>query len=266
MTRLPRILLLSVLMPVAGLLSAQLPIVDITSVPVGGNQVEVRVRPDAFFDGLLSSIVFTLRWDASSGITLGSITQSSPQSQYCPITKSGSEQVSGQYRYQVFVGFGSIPFTSLGATWAPGEEVVLCRLNVSGGGAEGVALVNDLWTDQNNASYYLSLNGEDRTGEIYGITTVLGMGSVSAPSIRLAPNPASSSTDVVIDLPQAVPSAVMRLLDGAGRIVRTTVQNLPAGQHRTSIDLHDMSPGVYCMELELPSGRHVLRLVVEDTR
>lgn len=42
--------------------SAQLPTLDITMVAVGGNQLEVKVRPDADFDGLFSSLVFTIRW------------------------------------------------------------------------------------------------------------------------------------------------------------------------------------------------------------
>src|SRR5690606_14927130 len=46
--------------------AAQLPIVDIAAVPVGG-QVEVRVRPDAGFNGLFSSIVFTLKWPEADG-------------------------------------------------------------------------------------------------------------------------------------------------------------------------------------------------------
>src|SRR5690606_1968055 len=88
--------------------AAQLPIVDIAAVPVGG-QVEVRVRPDAGFNGLFSSIVFTLKWPEADGASLGSVTQQSPVTLYCGVSRSGGEQVDGGYRYQVFVGFGNIP-------------------------------------------------------------------------------------------------------------------------------------------------------------
>ncbi|MCB0794933.1 MAG: hypothetical protein KDB88_09365, partial [Flavobacteriales bacterium] len=54
---------------------AQLPLVDITLVDIGNNELEVRLRPDADFDELLSSISFSIRWNTASGANLGNVTQ-----------------------------------------------------------------------------------------------------------------------------------------------------------------------------------------------
>ena len=36
--------------------------------------LEVKVRPESDFSGIFSSVVFTVRWDANSGATLGEST------------------------------------------------------------------------------------------------------------------------------------------------------------------------------------------------
>ena len=48
-------------------------------------QLEVRVRPDAEFNGVFSSIVFTIKWDRSTGAALGTVQQEGAPEQYIPV-------------------------------------------------------------------------------------------------------------------------------------------------------------------------------------
>lgn len=145
---------------------AQLPMVDVSAVEVPGELVEIRLRPDASFNGVLSSVVFTLEWPEAGGATLGDPLQDVPQVQYCYVGPSGAMHQEDGRRFQVYAGFGSVPLSNVGAAWQQGQEVVLCRVPVIGGPAN-IRISTHPWTVANNGSYYISLNGEDRTGAIY---------------------------------------------------------------------------------------------------
>jgi hypothetical protein len=226
-----------------GPLSAQLPTVDVTSVVMPANEVEVRIRPDAAFNGVFSSIVFTLRWDAAAGNSLGDVLQNVPQIQYCTVSKSGPEQVDGPYRYQIFVGFGSIPMTSLSTFWQADQEVVLCRIPITGPPGL-VALVDDDWSAANNGNYYVSLNGEDRTGIIYSITTTQGVGSAVANGIAVYPNPAQGLIFVALATTEQGP-ARFELIDASGRIIPIPSTSGGAGAGTQVLDLGSVPNGAY---------------------
>lgn len=53
----------------------------------------------------------------------------------------------------------------VGAHWEAGKEDTVLTVPVSGKAA--VELVNDTWTNEvmNNADFYVSLGGQDRTGQ-----------------------------------------------------------------------------------------------------
>ena len=241
---------------------AQLPALDITSRPFGSDQLEVLIRPDSYFDGLFSSIVFTVRWDDASGVSLGDPLQDIPQVQYCSVFKSDSEQVDGDQRYQIFVGFGSITLSTLAASWTAGEEVVLCRIPLIGGSTP-LVVVNDPWSMANNGAYYVSLNGEDRTGIIYGSTTAVEGLEEGTVTLAVLPNPANGNARIMLELQQPSSNVLFRLLDGAGREVRTWRRDLPVGRFEEVMELSNLSAGVHALEVHLPSGRVTQRLVIE---
>lgn len=241
---------------------AQLPELDVTSRPFGSDQVEVVIRPDGFFDGLFSSIVFTLRWDNASGVSLGEPLQDIPQVQYCSVFKSDVEQVDGDQRYQIFVGFGSITLSTLSASWTAGEEIVLCRIPLVGG-AVPVLLVDDTWTTANNGSYYVSLNGEDRTGVIYGSSTAVQDIGEETADLSVFPNPARNMTRIVLTGQQASPNVLFRVMDASGREVRSWHRNIPAGTYEEVLDLSAFSSGIHAVEVDLPGGRITQRMVIE---
>jgi hypothetical protein len=225
--------------------NAQLPLVDIAALDTGVQEVEMRIRPDAFFNGVFSSAVFTLRWNTAEGITLGDVLQGLPQVQYCAISKSGPEQVSGQYTYQIFVGFGTIPFTSLSTSWQADQEVVLCRIPYTGGPGT-VELADDAWTTSNNGTFYISLNGEDRTGEIYALTTAtIGLDG-PIPGMSVHPNPTDGL--LFIPYPTGISSPLSAtLIDASGRVVLESTVSPVEGSW---MDLGENTPGVYVLRLQ----------------
>jgi len=239
---------------------AQLPLVDATLVDNGNNELEVRVRPDGFFDGLFSSIVFTIKWDAADGANLGSITQPLPADEYISINKSGAEQNDMGDRYQVFAGFGFTPLSNVPFSWTAGNEYVLMTIPVINGSST-FELLNNSWTAVNNADYYVSLNGLDRTGVLYQISTGVTMGDAALKGFDVQPNP--SEGQVSLNFQVAAPQDVrIEVLNSVGQAVLT--ERLPSfsGPCQVTLDLSPFGSGVYMLNLRTATGVTTQRLVV----
>ena len=88
-------------------------------------QVEVHVRPQESFSGIVSSIVFTLRWDKSSGATLGDVVQTEMMSNAIGLSPSGAVHENGNNFYQVFAGFSFSPLSASNMAWEAGREFTL---------------------------------------------------------------------------------------------------------------------------------------------
>lgn len=221
--------------------------VDITLLPNASGQLDVRLRPSAGFDGMVSSLVFTLRWDASSGAHLGTILQAAPASAYIPITRSGSEQDDAGQRYQIFVGFGFTPMQWIPTDWVAGTEYTIASIPVTGEAT--FSLVNDTWTDENNADYYIALGGVDETGAIYGdITTGVFAGALADGVANITPNPTDGNTLFTVELAQAQ-DLRLELLNAAGQIVRKEEHRNASGLVRIPLDLTDLDKGVYMLRV-----------------
>ncbi len=244
-----------------GGLRAQLPTVDITLVQTVEGPVEVRIRPDGPFDGLMSSIVFTVRW-ADGQANLGTVQQFSPVNFYCGVTKSGPEQVSNGFRYQVFAGFGFVPLSDVPTAWTGGEEIVLCRINVING-TSAFNIVDDDWTNDinNNGNYFISLNGQDRTGEIYTISTAAEEVLASSGEVIMAPVPADRMLSITMPGEHAGP-VDLRVTDAAGRMVRQE-KLVFQGDVPVTVDVSALPAGAYVLHLLSAAGSNAQRIVVQ---
>jgi hypothetical protein len=209
-----------------------------------GDKLEVRARPSSDFDGIFSSLVFTIRWDRASGASLGAIRQEGAVTQYLPVMKSGAVRENGSFNYQVYAGFGISPIGGFDASLRAGQEVVLATIPVSGKGE--FELVNDAFTAEAavNANYYVSLGGRDQTGIIYkGLASAEEDGSVT-----ILPNPnqgrftfyfsVPSATDITVEVSNAIGQTVFN----------ETLRNFE-GTYRKEMDLTSMSSGVYYLKL-----------------
>ncbi len=255
------LLMLLIALFAMGGLRAQLPTVDITMVQTVEGPVEVRLRPDGPFDGLFSSIVFTVRWPDGEA-DLGAVVQTLPVIQYCSVSASGPVQVANGFRYQVFAGFGFIPLSNIPTAWAGGQEIVLCRINVDNG-SSSFSIVNDDWTNDinNNGNYFISLNGQDRTGDIYTISTTLQDAAPSAAGAVIAPNPADRM--LTITMPAGHDGPVeLRIMDAAGRIVKLERMLFQDGAPVT-LDVSSLPAGAYMLHLLSGSDSSTHRVVVQ---
>lgn len=139
--------------------------VDLKLRTTSDNFIEVVLSPDEDFDGIVSNVVFTLRWPAESGMDLGQVTQVFPAQAYLPMMKSGEMYEMGDFRYQVFGGTGINPLNVFNEEWQAGSELVLLHVPVLNG-AGAFEVVNDAATRELNGDFYVSLNGADRTGSL----------------------------------------------------------------------------------------------------
>lgn len=238
---------LSLLAVAAATVSLHAANVDITMVPNNDGQLEVRLRPTANFDGMVSSLVFTVKWDAGTEASLGAIQQTEPASLYLPVARSGGQQDIGGDRYQIFVGFGMTPMQWLSSEWVAGQEYTIATIPVTG--TAEFSLVNNSWTGLNNADYYLALGGADETGTIYGdITTGIVAGELGEGGLSVVPNPTDKATVITMELrkPQTLQ---LELLNAAGQSVWKESMPNASGTIRIPLDMSSYDKGVYLLRV-----------------
>jgi hypothetical protein len=143
----------------------------------GANTLEVRVRPNGTgYNGVVTALTFTIRWESASGALLGGLSQvidgNNCPSQTLPIQPSPDGQVDAAgFRYLNFNGFGFVPLSGCsqqaGYSWPANAWTPVMRVPVlSGAGCAAFSIVNDTYTAANNQDYYLSLFGAESNGAI----------------------------------------------------------------------------------------------------
>ncbi len=248
-------------MGIASLGVAKATQVDITMVPNSQGQLEVKLKPQSNFEGMVSSLVFTIKWDASSEAHLGEIMQDQTVGTYLPVTRSGGEQESGGDRYQIFVGFGMTPLEWLSTQWTAGQEYTILTLPVTG--TAEFSLVNNSWTGLNNADYYLALGGQDRTGDIYGdISTGVVAGEFAGAGLTVVPNPTDKATVVTMELGNNAQDLRLELVNAAGQVIWKDERTKAVGSLRIPLDLGNYDKGVYMLRVH-SADRTITRRVVK---
>lgn len=220
-------------------------------------QVEVRLRPEDGFSGILSSVVFTLRWDKSSGASLGDVVQTESMSNAIAVHPSGPVRENGNHFYQVFAGFGFSPLSSANLALEAGREFTVLMVPVSG--KAEVELVNDAWTNElaNNGDYYVSLGGDDRTGMIY---KNLASAADTDGTVLIQPNPNDGLFSFQFTVNQ-VTDVKVEIVNTLGQITFTERLNAFIGIYRKEMDLTAQSNGIYYLKVTR-NGDQVVHKVV----
>ena len=220
-------------------------------------QVEVRVRPQENFNGIVSSMVFTLRWDKSSGATLGESVQTEEMSNAISINPSGPVRENGDHFYRVFAGFSFSPLTENNLSWTAGEETTVLKVPVSG--KAEVEVVNDAWTAElaNNGDFYVSLGGDDRTGIIY---KSLANASDTDGTVVIQPNPNNGlfSFQFTTTAPTDLQIEIVNTL---GQVTFTERLNAFEGMYRKEMDLTTQSNGIYYLKVKRNGEQSVHKVV-----
>ncbi len=230
---------------------------DIGLFPAKEGMLEVRVRPTSDFEGVFSSLVFTLRYDKNTGIELGDPVQPADVAGLMAVTRSGALREEGSFAYQVYAGFGFQNMQSAGAHWEAGKEYTVLSIPATGTGA--VELVNDAWTGEvrNNGDFYVSLGGQDRTGQIYRSVAAAGG---NADEVVIQPNP--NQGEFMFSFTSLEPTDIrLELLNTLGQTVYT--EQLPSfeGSYRKNMDLTSQSNGIYYLKITRGSALSVHKVV-----
>lgn len=234
--------------------------VDITMVPTDDGRLEVRLRPQETFDGIVSNVVFTIRWNAGTDVHLGAIAQNETFEQHVPLMKSDAELESNGYRYQVFSSVGSSALQWTEAGMNAGQEYAIGRINVVGGPAT-FALVNDEWTATHNGDFYVSLGGLDQTGEIYQETsTGVEAGDPAGNDLEVMPNPTDRES-IITFTPLTAERLDLQLVDAVGSVVWQRSLGVVNGPWRGTLDMAPFSAGVYLLRLHGTSTEIVRRVI-----
>jgi len=133
---------------------------------------------------------------------------------------------------------------------------------IKGGGipAPVTAGVNVLWLRAKDVN--------DAWGPSFGIvvnidTTIagtVGLNETVPTAMRIAPNPAEAGTGFTITFDRLVPDAVIRVLDGAGRVV---AERRAVRERRMEMELGGAAPGVYLVGVIIDGIPRWERLVVQ---
>ncbi len=233
--------------------------IDIALVPGQNNDIEVRGRTDADFDGVFAGLTFTVRWSSSSGADLGSVQQVAQMQDIIPIGHSGPEQVDGPYRYQIYVGFGFSAISDIPAVLQANTEFVLCNIPVLNA-TDVFSIVNDSWTQSNNGNFFASFNGTDATGVIYEVSTGIPQSPAAGAIFGVWPNPVVDDAVVTLNLGNAN-NAELDLVDAAGKQVWQHHLLNVYGLVREPMDLSHVDAGVYLLRLRAEKDMRTLRVV-----
>ena len=138
--------------------------------------LELRVRPNGrSVDSLVSGLTFTLRWETASGLGLGFMDQTLGGTDFCPLLgiqlEAGEVIQDGPYSYLTYNGFGTSflkdCLTEPGYQWPAGEFTTIGLIPFEPGtSCAELSIVNDSLTNALNRDFFVSVNGQERIGEI----------------------------------------------------------------------------------------------------
>jgi hypothetical protein len=152
-------------MLIAPSIRAQVPTVDLTMSDNGKGQVEFRIRLDQDFDGIMSSLTYTVRWPASAGVALDTAVRCYPFQDVVPVN-AVLPAVNEGWMYRTFNGFSLSVLADNDLVWQAGREYPICTADILVPGTT-MELVNDAWTSANNRDFFSSLNALEATGILY---------------------------------------------------------------------------------------------------
>ncbi|MBK9421875.1 MAG: T9SS type A sorting domain-containing protein [Flavobacteriales bacterium] len=196
-------------------------------------QLDVRLKANGDFDQLLSNLLFTISWPTASGIGLDNA-QLVNLCDRLPIVPNGDGvQQSGGRSYQTYFML-SLQSLAGGCPLLSGQELTVMRVPVTGLSAcTDISIANDSFTANNNKNYYISLNGQDRTGTVYTPSASLCSCSILTLSITTDNQPAQTGWAIYSDLGAVLYSGTLK----PGQTSRTVALNScePNGCYRVRI-------------------------------
>lgn len=250
------VLLAATLAP--GVLCAQQK-VDIQLHRADDGATEILLIPTEDFDGVLSSIVFTVAWDGASP-NGPSLLQTPAEALLLPIAQSGPDLEQGERAYRRFVGIGLTPMAEAEARLQAGKSFRIGRI-----AGAAVNLEDDLWLKdrRKNGAYYISLNGRDVTGEVIASGTATDAWD-DALHIELAPNPYTGGPLSYVVRSAQEGAAVVTMTDEHGKTVEAWRLAVQIGSTKGMLSPRPHAPGSYQINVAMAAAQVTTTLVIAE--
>lgn len=257
----PRIALLALLTCVHAAANAQQR-VDIGVHEDENGALEVRVIPAADLDGVLSNLTFTLSWDNSTPVTVGTPQQDPATRTVAAVMPSGGAHTVGTTTYRIYTVVGLTSFSEAGLHWEADVPYTLVRFPVNG--RVRVELANDAWArdPHNNGEFYVSVGGMNATGSVVRSSALVGRADVTA---SVLPNPCDGEhlTIAVRNAAPEVNAVLLDILNAQGELVMRERLPLSDGLLNTTLGLEKtLAKGSYTVTLMVGDRSFTERLIV----
>jgi hypothetical protein len=210
----------------------------------------VYLYPTGDFEGLVSNVQFTLKWDDPT-VALGELFQENLLRKSIPLQSAGEVLFQDGWAYQTFTGFGIRPLAEQGLRWEAGKEILLARLHPDNFHARFV-LTRDAWTQAHNGNYYVELDGVGRTGLVQDSVAggqVVAFDLWGTHGLRIHsiyPNPVRQLARVGIEAMEEE-ALWLELYDLNGRLLTGSSEKLQPGMNTLDIDMQARAAGVYVL-------------------
>lgn len=240
---------------------------------VGAGVLRISLRAnDQGFEQVVSGLVFTIRWPASSSATL-----SVAPSPWCPPGSAFNPGPSAQvapgngYKYKTWTATGTAWLSELVDNGGCGQGLLadtwteVLAIPVINGGNTFFEMLNDDFTLADNRNYFISLNGEwivngdTLTGTICSASTGVPSSVVMDEPLWLSPNPTTGR--VQLSAMDPVGLVIYEVLDPTGRLILRERCNGQTGPWM--IDLTDRATGVYQVRVHSVDRIHTQAVVLE---
>ena len=237
---------------VAPMVTLAQPKLDIQLTNTADGITQVLAIPDGDFSGVFSSVVLTIAWDSTIVLQEPYLHQSDEVRAYIPITISGPALNVGAMKYRKYAGIGFVPMHQIGAAMHAQKSFQLGWVGAHRSGTVFIAQEPWLAEKRHNGSYYVSLNGLDRTGKI------IQAGSEDAIAdeleITVSPNPYSGGPLNYSIMNPEQGMMEMNLIDAGGKLISSSTSFIPSGRSIGTVSGVDM----------LSAGGYALRVFIGD--
>lgn len=223
---------------------------------------EVLLHPDGDFNGLVSSVVFTVTWPANAPEPV--LRQTAEERNTVHLQPSGPTHERGATHYRIYCGLGFQRVQDLGMAIHEGQSRAIGRFE----GAADLSIVDAPWVRERaiNGAFYVSLNGLDRTGEVLR-KQVTSADMSTELEIELGPNP-SNGGGVWYQLRSPVDGELtLSILDAEGSVVQRRQVMVQAGRASGTLPSVDqLASGTYSVTAEMQDVQRSSRLVINGRR